>query len=233
MKIVLIVLVCFFISACSATKVHLYTRYLSETEVKEVTKNLQGLGFDIITNRLMYPEGIEQSTLLYSPFVEGEDTVDNLIASMEENGWFIPNIQPIFAGNHYYTKNSLGLLLLPEGTKRNDQVHRQDMVNEYQSKDCNVELRLTLKSDASYQFSYLNEQASRPSNQKEQLQGSWQVTSYPYIELVSSKKYRRFYYEIQTTMATDRVGKINFIELKPLDDHYSLPKCSFHYGLRQ
>ncbi len=233
MKLVGIIIVIWLISACSTTKVHLYTRYLSEAETNEVTKNLQRLGFDVIPNTLMFPKTVEQSTLLYSPFVEGEDTVDNLIASMQESGWFIANIQAISAGNHYYTNNSLGLLLLPEGAKRDEQVHRQDMFNDYLSKDCNVELRLTLNSDASYQFSYLNEQASRLSNEQEQWQGHWQITSYPYIELVSSKKYRRFYYEIQTTRATDLVGKINLIELKPIDDHYSLPQCSFYYGLRQ
>ncbi len=141
MKLVGIIIVIWLISACSTTKVHLYTRYLSEAETNEVTKNLQRLGFDVIPNTLMFPKTVEQSTLLYSPFVEGEDTVDNLIASMQESGWFIANIQAISAGNHYYTNNSLGLLLLPEGAKRDEQVHRQDMLNDYLSKDCNVELR--------------------------------------------------------------------------------------------
>jgi hypothetical protein len=111
------------------------------------------------------------------------------------------------------------------------------MVNEYQSKDCNISLKLTLHNDASYQFAYQNQQASQQAKQQagqqEQMQGRWQITSYPYLELVSSTKYRRFYYEIQSTTKKDLVGQINFIELKPIDDHYSLPQCSFQYGLRQ
>jgi hypothetical protein len=232
MKMLGIVFMLLLLSACSTTKVHLYTRYLSDNEIEVVTKKLQGLGFGVITNSLVFPENIEQSTLVYSPFVEGEETINILVASLQENGWPIANVEAIFTGNHYYTKNSLGLLLLPEGVKRNDQVHRQDIVNEYQSKDCNASIKLTLNSDASYQFLYLNEQASAQKNQQEQLRGRWQITSYPYIELVSSKKSRRFYYEIQTAITTDQVGKISFIELKPIDDHYSLPQCSFHYGLR-
>ena len=237
MKSAGIIVIIWLISACASTKVHLYTRYLSDNETEVVTKKLQGLGFGVISNNLVFPKNIEQSTLVYSPFVEGEDTINRLITSMAEQGWPIPSVQPIFAGNHYYTKNSLGLLLLPQGAKRHDQVHPQDMVNEYQSKDCNISLKLTLHNDASYQFSYQNQQASKKAKQqagqREQMQGTWHITSYPYLELVSSTNFRRFYYEIQSTTKKDRVGEISFIELKPIDDHYTLPQCSFHYGLRQ
>jgi len=228
MKIITVVLLSFFVLACSSTKVHLYTRYLSAQETEKITKELEVLGFDIVANSLTFPDGIEQSTLLYSPFVEGENSVNILIDSLGKSGWDITSVKPIFAGNHYYTKNSVGLLLLPEGAKQNDQVHRQDLVNEYESKACNASITLKLNSDASYQFLYPDMEAS----QKEQLQGSWQITSYPYIELVSSKKFRRFYYEIQRKTETDVVGKIALIELKPLEDHYALPKCTFYYGLR-
>ena len=229
MKVVGIILICLVISACSSTKVHLYTRYLSASESSEISKNLAALGFDIIANNLAFPESVEQSTLLYSPLIQGRESVNLLITSLEDSGWLIPSVQPIFAGNHYYTKNSLGLLLLPEGAKQNDQVHRQDLINEYESTACNASITLKLNSDASYQFLYPDKEAS----QEEQLQGSWQITSYPYIELVSSKKFRRFYYEIQRKTETDVVGKIALIELKPIEDHYTLPKCTFSYGLRQ
>ena len=72
MKRVGIIVIIWLLSACTSTKVHLYRRYLSETDIKQVSKNLEDLGFDVISNKLMFPEGIEQSTLLYCPFIEGE-----------------------------------------------------------------------------------------------------------------------------------------------------------------
>ena len=219
---------CFFILSCSSTKVHLYTRYLSVVDTEAVTKNLEEVGFDVIANTLVFPDGIEQSTLLYSPFVEGENTLNILIDTLANIGWLVPNVQPIFAGNHYYTKNSVGLLLLPDGVVKNDQVIRQDLANEYKSKECDTAIKLRLNNDASYQFLYPN----KTDNQTEQLTGTWQITSYPYIELTSLNKVWRFYYEIQKNAITDVVGKIEVIELKPLDDHYTLPKCSFVYGIR-
>ena len=231
MKMISIVLMCFFIFACSSTKIHLYTRYLSAEETEAVPKNLEGLGFDVIANTLVFPDEVQQSTLLYSPFVEGENTLNILIDTLAKIGWLVPNVQPIFAGNHYYTKNSVGLLLLPDGGRQSDKVTRQDLVNEYESENCQASMTLRLNSDASYQFLYLNK-ASAQSRKSEQLTGSWQITSYPYIELTSLNKMWRFYYEIQKDIETDVVGKIEIIELKPVDDHYTLPKCSFLYGLR-
>ena len=219
---------CFFVLSCSSTKVHLYTRYLSADETEAVTKNLEQLGFDVIANSLFFPDEIEQSTLLYSPFIEGGNSINVLIDSLEKSGWGIPYIKPIFSGNHYYTKNSVGLLLLPEGVVKKDQVIRQDLANEYKSKECDAAIKLRLNNDASYQFLYPN----NTDSQTEQLTGTWQITSYPYIELTSLNKVWRFYYEIQKNIETDVVGKIEVIELKPLDDHYTLPQCSFVYGIR-
>ncbi len=223
-----VLLVCCFILSCSSTKVHLYTRYLSTEQTLGVTNDLEALGFDVVDNTLVFPDDIAQSTLLYSPFIEGENSVNFLIDSLEQSGWIIADVKPIFAGNHYYTKNSVGLLLLPDGLMKNDQVTAQDLANEYESKKCENSIKLSLKSDATYQFLYSN----KHDNENEQLKGNWQITSYPYIELTSSNKAWRFYYEIHKSIDSDVVGKIELIELKPVDDQYTLPVCSYVYGIR-
>lgn len=228
MKAISVLLICMFISACSSTKVHLYTRYLSVQEVEKVTQNLETLGFDIVANSLAFPDGIDQSTLLYSPFVEGENTINILIDSLDNAGWIIPNVKPIFAGNHYYTKNSIGLLLLPEGRVLSDKVKSQDIANEYESKECSQSMKLKLNSDGTYQFNYL----TKNDGETAQLQGRWQITSYPYIELISSNKMWRFYYQVEKNIVSDVVGKAEITKLQAVDDHYTLPKCNFVYGLR-
>lgn len=228
MKMISVLLMCFFIWSCASTKVHLYTRYLSTEETENITNNLEERGFNVITNTLVFPDDIQQSTLLYSPFVEGENSLNILIESLATIGWDMPNVQPIFAGNHYYTKNSVGLLLLPDGGRQSDKMLRQDLANAYESKQCDASIQLKLNNDDSYQFLY----PDKTDRQTEQLTGTWQITSYPYIELTSLNKIWRFYYEVQKNTITDVVGKIAVIELKPLDDHYTLPKCGFVYGLR-
>ncbi|PKG86242.1 hypothetical protein CXF85_00585 [Colwellia sp. 75C3] len=228
MKIICVVLMCFFILACSSTKVHLYTRYLSAEETQGVTQDLEALGFDVIANTLVFPDDIEQSTLLYSPFVEGENSINALIDSLDKSGWVVSSVKPLFSGNHYYAQNSVGLLLLPDGVVKNDRVTTQDLANEYVSKKCQSSIKLRLNSDATYQFLYSN----NTYNENEQLKGKWQITSYPYIELISLNKAWRFYYEVQKSIESDVVGKIEVIELKPVDEQYTLPECSYVYGIR-
>ncbi len=120
------------------------------------------------------------------------------------------------------------MLLLPDGLVKNDQVTVQDLANEYESKKCKNTIKLRLNSDATYQFLYAN----NAHNENDQLIGNWQITSYPYIELISLNKAWRFYYEIHKNIESDVVGKIELIELKPVDDQYSLPKCIYVNGIR-
>ena len=214
--------------SCSSTKVHLYSRYLSEPEIEKITKNLEAHNFDVVVNTLDFPSDIQQSTLLYSPFVQGEGRVNVLIDSLDKTGWVIPNVQPLFSGNHYYTKNSVGLLLLPDGVMQSDSIAAQALVNNYKSQGCDMEVELTLRKNGNYLLKY----SEKIYSQTDHLTGHWKVTSYPYAELSSDNKEWYFYFEIQNKTGVDVVGKIDITELKPVEKYYLLPNCSFVYGVR-
>lgn len=226
MKIISLFLICSVLFACSSTKVHLYTRYLSEQEASDITEKLEIHNFEVIANTLAYPDEIVQSTLLYSPFVQGENNLNVLINTLDELGWTIPNVQPLLVGNHYYTKNSVGLLLIPDDVDRNDKVAAPDLVNQYQSKGCDIPITLMLNKDTTYQFSHFKK------NKTNHLKGNWKITSYPYLELTSTHEEWSYYFEIRKKAEVDIVGKIELIELKPVDSHYLFPNCNFYYGLR-
>jgi len=108
MKLLITMLICSVISACASTQIHLYRRYLSDQETISISAAIEQQGFDVITNTLAFPDEIQQSTLLYSPFIEKEDGVNVLLSSLESLGWEIPTVQALFTGNHFYTKDSAG-----------------------------------------------------------------------------------------------------------------------------
>jgi len=228
MKLIAVVLICFGIVACSSTKVHLYSRYLSTTEIEIITKNLEGNNFEVVVNTLNFPSNIQESTLLYSPFIEGENTVNILIDTLDKIDWVIPTVQPLFSGNHYYTKNSVGLLLLPEGVMQSDKAAEHTLVNDYKSEGCDIDVELSIRKNGSYLLKYSEEY----TNQTEHLEGEWRVTSYPYVELSSFNKEWYFYFEMQTNTKVDVVGKIEMVELKPVEKYKLLPNCSFVHGIR-
>lgn len=223
-----ILFICLLLFACTSTKVHLYTRYLSEQEISIISKKLTKANFEVVPNTFVFPDDIQQSTLLYSPLVKDQDSVNVLLDSLHGLGWVIPTVQPLFAGNHSYTKNSIGLFILPEGGKDNAKLALPDLVHEYQSKKCDVSVKLRLNRNNTYQLFYADESQVHPAH----VNGSWEVTGYPYLQLMSANKIWSFYFEIQKQSEVDQISKVDIIKLKAMNTHHIFPNCSFYYGLR-
>ncbi len=228
MKLICIIILSFTLLACSTTEVHLYTRYLSDTEVEKVSSKLAKSNFKVVTNTFSFPETVQQSTLLYSPFIKDKKTLNTLIHSLSDLGWSISNVEALVKGNHWYSKNSVGLFLLPEGAKTNNEIASQDLVNEYKSRKCETTVNIHLNRNNTYEMFFLKNIDGRTDH----LKGQWKVTSYPYILLTSFNKRWEFYFEIEKKIETDRVSKIEIVELKPVNNYKFFRHCSFAYGAR-
>lgn len=229
MKFITIILISIFLIGCSTTKVYLYKRYLSDDDVLLITEKLEELDYEVENNTLAFPDEIQNSTILYSPFIEGRDSLDSFISVINKLGWPDVDVQPLFKGNHWYTKNSIGLFLIPEGMEQSDKVLSQDLVNQYISDKCDLSAKLILNRDNSYQLSYKKD----PNNKVEHKSGKWELTGYPYIQLTSLKGEWTFYLEIHKKIITDSIGKVELLELKPLNSHHVYPSCNFVYGVRK
>jgi len=228
MKFFSVILLSLTLLACSSTEVHLYTRYLSDTEVEKIRTKLEESNFKVVTNTLAFPETINQSTLLYSPFIKGVETLDLLTNSLSNIDWIIPNVEALVSGNHWYSKNSIGLFLLPEGMKQKDRIAIQDIPNNFESRNCDTLVNLHLNKNNTYRLSFTDSINERTDH----LKGSWKIRSYPYIELTSTNKRWWFYFEIERKVESDKVSKINIVELKPVDRYSLFPNCSFVNGIR-
>jgi len=228
MKFFSVILLSITLLACSSTEVHLYSRYLSDTEVEKIRTKLEESNFKVVTNTLAFPETINQSTLLYSPFIKGVETLDLLTNSLSNIDWIIPNVEALVSGNHWYSKNSIGLFLLPEGMKQKDRIAIQDIPNNFESRNCDTLVNLHLNKNNTYRLSFTDSINERTDH----LKGSWKIRSYPYIELTSTNKRWWFYFEIERKVESDKVSKINIVELKPVDRYSLFPNCSFVNGIR-
>ena len=224
MRLISSVLLCFILVACSSTKVHLYTRYLTEPEVEKIISKLEGSNFDVIPNKLSFPDTVYESTLLYSPFIQGEERLQSILNSLSELGWAVPSVHFLVSGNHWYQKDSVGLFLIPEGLKQKDKIAPQDLANTYESRNCSTSAKIILNTDQTYQLIF-----AKKSMQTDHLTGTWKMRSYPYIELTSNNEMWWFYFKIET----DKVSKIEIVELHPEDKYKFFPNCSFVYGIRK
>ena len=228
MKLLSSIILSITLVACSSTEVHLYTRYLSDIEIEKISSKLEESNFKVVPNTLSFPENIYQSTMIYSPFIKGEKTLDTLIQSLFDVGWSIPNVEALVSGNHWYSKDSVGLFLLPEGVKQTDKIANQDLANDYESRHCDTTVIIRLNKNNTYQLSFTNKINERTDH----LKGSWEIRSYPYVELTSFNERWWFYFEIEQKIVSDEISKIEIIELKPVESYSFFPNCSFVNGVR-
>lgn len=229
LKFISSVFICFFFIGCSSSKVHLYSRYLSDTEIYTVSEEIEKLGFNVVTNSLSFPEEINQSTLVYSPFLNNDKNLDSLTKLLSKLGWPISNANLLVHGNHWFKEDSIGLFLLLEGINRNDTIPTQDLVNEYEARGCDISVKIKLYGDNTYQLIF----AKKTSDRIDHLEGTWKLRSYPYLELTSFNERWWFYFEIEQKAEVDKVSEIEIIELKPVDKYVFIPNCSFAYGQRR
>lgn len=216
------------LQGCSSTNVYLYKRYLSDKEAASISQKLEAAGYQVETNDFRFPDAIQSTTVVYSPMLQSEKSLNTAISLLADIGWETVDILPLFKGNHWYSKNSLGLFLLPEGVKQNDRVASQDLANSYQVRGCDTSVTLHLNRDNTYQMSFANQHQEKTDH----LEGIWKLRSYPYLELTSHNKRWWFYFKIEQKVEVDKVSAINILELKPQDNYPFFANCSFVYGLR-
>ena len=228
MKLVLLSMLSVVILGCTNhTTVHLYGRYLSETNIRTIKETLEKQDLRVEVNQFDFPSDIQQSTILYSPLLKNTELVSEISKQLSLLDYQIHQSQTLVSGKHFYTKNNLGLFVLPDNNTH--QKHKIDIAKEYLSTNCEQSVSLHLKQDGSYQLSF--EKLPFPK-ETDYLEGVWRITQYPYILLGSKQGYEWFYFRIENRQDSDRLGPIDKTLLIGADKYSMLYACDFVYGLR-
>lgn len=215
-----------FLAGCTNTKVHLYTKYLSENESQKIAKEFEKNNFTVIENTLSIPEGITESTIIYSPLLQKREDLGITIDLLSNLGRSELKLESLVKGNHWYGKNSLGLVLLPKGVIDSDWQLNKELSHKYAGTDCDDRVELELQYNNLYKITYSH------NNQIKEIKGSWRVSSYPYLELSTENGSLPMYFEAIKKTEYDLIGKVNIIEIKPIQSYQIFSNCKFIYGLR-
>lgn len=210
--------------ACSTTTIHLNTLYLNDEKSQKVKVALLEQGFDVEFNELSFPSNIYSTSILYSPFVKTVGAIDTLENTLNSLGYDVGSINALVASNHWYTKNTIGVFIVPEGITPNSGKNTEDIAFKYQSEGCDTNTVLNLRRDGKFTYMPLG---------KLEITGTWSITQYPYILLNSDEPYLNFYYEITRSKKVDRISVVDIIELQPLDSSLIISKCKMTYGVRE
>jgi hypothetical protein len=215
-----------FLVGCTNTKVHLYTKYLSEEETYKITKELEKNKFTVIANKLSAPENINESTVIYAPFSVNMEHVHIVLETLSKLGWTDIQSENFVKGNHWYKKNNFGLILIPEGLIKGELQLNEALSQRYVGTDCETYVEIELHSNNIYTVKYKD--GSRVITKK----GSWKVTSYPYLELSVADGLMPMYFQAVKKTEQDIIGKVNVIEIEPLQSYQIFSNCKFRHGVR-
>lgn len=224
-----LILVALVFCSCSQTTVHLYARYLSDSQIQAINKKLVAADFAVKPNHLKFPQSITQSSITYSPLINDRNAVNKLINSMHGMGWEIHNISMLVTDNHWYKDNSIALMLVPPNVDTRAQINQQDWVNEYNSQNCAQSLSINLLRSGQYQILTEHNQLL----QHEVATGKWAINNFPYLELRSKNADWQFYFELKHYVNTDKIGEIQISELSPMSHYTVFSSCTFVYGIRK
>lgn len=222
----LIIIMIVLLAGCTNTKVHLYTQYLSEEETQKVTKELESKRFTVIENTLSIPGSVNESTVIYSPFLVNMDHLSTALESLSTLGWTGIRLESFVKGNHWYGKNNFGLILIPKGAIKSELKLNNELSQRYIGTDCDAQAEIELHSNNIYTVKY--QDGSETITKK----GVWKVTNYPYIELSNEDGFLPMYFQAVKSTEQDFLGKINVIEIKPIQSYQIFSNCKFMHGVR-
>lgn len=222
----LIIILLILLAGCSNTKVHLYTKYLSEEETQAVTKELESKRFTVITNTLSIPDSINESSIIYSPFLINMDHLTSALDSLSTLGWTEIRLENFVKGNHWYRKNNFGLILIPKGIIKSELKLNDELSQRYVGSDCDSEVEIELHSNNIYSIKYKDE--SEILTKK----GVWKITNYPYLELSNQDEFLPMYFQIIKRTEQDIIGQVNIIEIEPIQNYQVFSNCKFSHGVR-
>lgn len=224
--LILLLLLC---GCASQPTVYVYGKYLSDDQKRTIAQDLARNDYNVEVNALDFPTTISENTVLYSLMLQDPAVIDNVAAIAEETGMRVNRIEALTSGNHWYTKNSLALFLLPEQMDKPRGLFTQDLVHTYISEGCNTTLTLTLHDDGSYTLSG----ESVAGDYAQSAAGNWLYRQYPYIELrPTGAEFSNQYFEISLQHTRDQISPITFIILNPIQSPLVSETCTLQFGLR-
>lgn len=217
-----------FLCGCSsAPTIYLYAKYLDSEQQQQIVDKLSPK-FNVEINQFEFPDNIESSTLIYSPLIESRAAIIETETLLGEIGWHNLQLDTLVARNHWFTKESIGVLLIPEHQQYQQKRQLTQLLQQYQSNDCDTEYILKINANGSYQLKLKNEPLVDIH------QGVWRFDNPPYLQLSKGADEHTwwYYFVVSHSTASDKVSEIALTGLKSVEPYKFFNNCSFQYGER-
>ena len=230
LRITLLVLSVLLGGCSSTTTLHLYAKYLTAEQTQQIEQHLKQQGYEVKVNQHLFPTSVNQSSLVYSPMLKHAESLDVVADSLASIDWNVYSFSPLVASNHWYTKNSIGVFLVPPGVYPHARSEVANLAAVYQAEACEQPIHVTLNPDRTYEISGVTHDEVYDWEKT----GTWRVTEYPFLELRSygDPVYRSFYFTVKQSTEVDKVSAIDITRLMPVEPYNIFGQCHFAAGIR-
>jgi len=213
----------------SPTAVHIYGKYLENEDRNQLQEKLLALGYDVQINELDVPVDVQNNSVLYSLMLKDNKAVEQITDVAQQSGFKVTSHLPLTRSNHWYTKDSVALILFPESAS-SERFYAQDLQVTFKSSGCEQNYTMEFNADGSYQLSGYD----WSEEEQRYLSGNWFYRQYPYVELKFKEGgHSHTYFEIKTSNEQDQISKIDYIRLTSLNPSMFLFDCVLENGQRR
>lgn len=196
---------------------------MTPPEIASISQLLQNSGYRVQTNTLPVPEAITTPTLIYSPTNRNLHGVEALRDRLAEAGHAV-DLVPVSSGNHFYTRNNLGLYLhpAPPGPNRKVDIAGKELFGECPT----VDATLQLNRDNSFSLSLIDWDDVHKKEVVTKADGSWKRDR-QWVLLDTSHRQVRF--RITELDKQTKYGRVTGVELRNESNGPVVDGCSFVY----
>ncbi len=225
MKLVAVLIIPTLLLACTTTTtIHLNVKYLEKEAQKKIVTDLNAAGFEVVTNKVDFPGDNLQSTIIYSPFLKNSESVNDVISTIKKHDYNVVQVDMLANSNHWYTKDSIGLYLLPTDFKPATQSISDKIIGDYVTHDCEQDASLFIKQSGEWSYQYSGGDDAK---------GNWSILDSTYLFIERDEPWINLYFKFSFSQQADMLGSVNITKLIPLNDSRYIVKCGFIKGIRQ
>ena len=177
-RMIAVVALGLFLSACSKPQVFLFARYLGEQERELVEQKLSQSGFRVTSNKHRFPVNTAYSSLVYSVNAE-QGKIDEILQQLAGLDYSeVKSGLYVVGGKQYFTRDSFGLYLFSNrtqlGLEQRTELVNNDIPMQIEAvHSCHLSVSIHLNENNQLRLDVMQWDDSKDDYQVESQAGTW------------------------------------------------------------
>lgn len=216
-------IVLFLLTACSTTKVHLFTQGVEAGELDGIAATLENQGFRVRLVELQPPE-LRNAAIIYSPAHPHIEDVENIGATLFELGYKDIDLIAVGRDNQSYTGRNVGLYLGEPSINQKVEQSGQHFPTEFAGHCHSTDAYLMLYTNGNFDLNIISWDESDKEHSNK-MSGQWKERGD--ILEVFVDKFAATEFQIETFVRTDEHNLYKKTQLTSVDSSKQLAGCRF------